>query len=146
MTRTHLVSTHDLFINGLIVSGLRVMLDFATPTLKSLVQAKIHKFFFFKKSRNTTIRLKEKESDQMREATCPEHIREEPRERKKKRNRKREEPRTEEPGLVGLGCHASRCLAWPGSRMALAAWPRWRTTRLAWPGSRTARTAWTCAT
>ena len=31
MTRTHLALTHDLFINGLVVSGLRVVSDFATP-------------------------------------------------------------------------------------------------------------------
>ena len=31
MTRTHLASTHDLFINGLIMSGSRVVSDFATP-------------------------------------------------------------------------------------------------------------------
>ena len=30
MTRNRLDSTHDLFINGLIVSGSRVMSDFAT--------------------------------------------------------------------------------------------------------------------
>ena len=32
MTRTCLASTHDLFINVLVVSDLRVVLDFATPT------------------------------------------------------------------------------------------------------------------
>ena len=32
MTRTHLASTHDLFINGLVVSGSRVVSDFATPS------------------------------------------------------------------------------------------------------------------
>jgi len=32
MTGTRLVSTHDLFINGLIVSGSHVVSDFATPT------------------------------------------------------------------------------------------------------------------
>ena len=32
MTRTCLASTYDLFINVLVVSGLRVVLDFATPT------------------------------------------------------------------------------------------------------------------
>ena len=31
MTRTHLASTYDLFINGLVVSGSRVVSDFATP-------------------------------------------------------------------------------------------------------------------
>ena len=30
MIRTHLSSTHDLFINGLVVLGLWVMSDFAT--------------------------------------------------------------------------------------------------------------------
>ena len=30
MTRTYLGLTHDLFIDGLVVSGLWVMLDFAT--------------------------------------------------------------------------------------------------------------------
>ena len=30
MTWTHLGSTHDLFINGLVISGLWVTLDFAT--------------------------------------------------------------------------------------------------------------------
>ena len=33
MTRTHLASTHDLFINGLVVSGSQVVSDFATPNL-----------------------------------------------------------------------------------------------------------------
>ena len=33
MTRTHLVSTRDLFINGLVVLDLRVLLDFATPNV-----------------------------------------------------------------------------------------------------------------
>ena len=32
MTRTRLGSTHDLFINGLVVSGSRVVSNFATPT------------------------------------------------------------------------------------------------------------------
>ena len=32
MTRTRLASTHDLFINGLIMLGLRVVSVFATPT------------------------------------------------------------------------------------------------------------------
>ena len=32
MTQTHLASTDDLFINGLVVSSLRVVSDFATPT------------------------------------------------------------------------------------------------------------------
>jgi len=32
MTRTRLALTHDLFINRLVVSGLRVVSDFATPT------------------------------------------------------------------------------------------------------------------
>ena len=31
MIRTCLASTHDLFINGLVMSGSQVMLDFATP-------------------------------------------------------------------------------------------------------------------
>ena len=31
MTRTRLAPTHDLFIKGLVVSGSRVVLDFATP-------------------------------------------------------------------------------------------------------------------
>ena len=30
ITRIHLTSTHDLFINGLVISNLRVVLDFAT--------------------------------------------------------------------------------------------------------------------
>ena len=34
MTRTRLASTHDLFINGLVVSSLRVMSDFVTPKEK----------------------------------------------------------------------------------------------------------------
>ena len=32
MTQTRLASTHDLFINKLVLSSLRIMLDFATPT------------------------------------------------------------------------------------------------------------------
>ena len=32
MTRIHLASTHDLFINGLVVSSSRVVSDFATPS------------------------------------------------------------------------------------------------------------------
>ena len=32
MTRTSLASTHDLFINGLVMSGSRIMSDFSTPT------------------------------------------------------------------------------------------------------------------
>ena len=32
MTWTHLTSTHDLFINRLVVSGSRVVSNFATPT------------------------------------------------------------------------------------------------------------------
>ena len=31
MTQTHLASTHDLFINGLVVSGSQVVSNFATP-------------------------------------------------------------------------------------------------------------------
>ena len=31
MIRTCLALTHDLFINGLVMSGSQVMLDFATP-------------------------------------------------------------------------------------------------------------------
>ena len=34
MTRTRLGSTHDLFINGLVVSGSRVVSSFATPTTR----------------------------------------------------------------------------------------------------------------
>ena len=49
---------------------------------------------------------REKESDQIGEATCLEHIREKPREKKRTRNRKREEL-----GSVGLGRRASRSLA-----------------------------------
>ena len=33
MTQIHLTSTHNLFINGLIMSNLWTVLDFATPTL-----------------------------------------------------------------------------------------------------------------
>ena len=33
ITRTHLTSIHDLFINGLVVSGSQVVSDFATPIL-----------------------------------------------------------------------------------------------------------------
>ena len=33
MIRTRLALTHDLFINGLAVSGSRVVSDFATPSL-----------------------------------------------------------------------------------------------------------------
>ena len=32
ITWTHLASTHDLFINGLVVSRSQVVSDFATPT------------------------------------------------------------------------------------------------------------------
>ena len=32
MTRSHLVLTHDLFINGLVVSSLLIMSNFLTPT------------------------------------------------------------------------------------------------------------------
>ena len=35
MTRTHLVSTHDLFIKELIVLDSRVVSDFATPRVSS---------------------------------------------------------------------------------------------------------------
>ena len=52
---------------------------------------------------------REKESDQIGEATCLEHIKEEP--RKKKKNKKQKK---KEPGLVGLGRRALRGLAWPG--------------------------------
>ena len=31
MTQTHLASTYDLFINGLVMSSSRVVSDFATP-------------------------------------------------------------------------------------------------------------------
>ena len=31
MIRTRLISTHDLFINGLVVSDSRIMSDFFTP-------------------------------------------------------------------------------------------------------------------
>ena len=31
MTRTHLASTHNLFINGLVVLGSRIVSDFALP-------------------------------------------------------------------------------------------------------------------
>ena len=34
MIRTHLTSTHDLFINELVVSGLQIVLDFVTPKKK----------------------------------------------------------------------------------------------------------------
>ena len=34
MTRAYLASTYDLFINGLVVSGLQVMSNFAPPTFK----------------------------------------------------------------------------------------------------------------
>ena len=34
MTRTHLVSTHDLFINKLVMLDSRVMSNFATPNSK----------------------------------------------------------------------------------------------------------------
>ena len=37
MTRTRLASTHNLFINGLVVSGSRVVLDFATPRFEVMV-------------------------------------------------------------------------------------------------------------
>ena len=32
MTQIHLASTHDLFINRLVVSGSRVLLDFVIPS------------------------------------------------------------------------------------------------------------------
>ena len=35
MTRTRLASTHDLFINGLVVSGLQIVSNFATLNLRS---------------------------------------------------------------------------------------------------------------
>ena len=35
MTRTHLASTHDLFINRLVMSSSRVVSDFATPDIIS---------------------------------------------------------------------------------------------------------------
>ena len=58
-----------------------------------------------------------KNSDQIGEATCPEHIREEPRERKKK-------PETErQKNLDRSAWVAAHRAAWPGSRMARgAAW------------------------
>ena len=34
MNRTCLVSTHDLFINRLVASGLQVVLDFSTPSFE----------------------------------------------------------------------------------------------------------------
>ena len=37
ITRTYLASTHDLFINELVVSGSRVVLDFATPSFFPLI-------------------------------------------------------------------------------------------------------------
>ena len=40
MTRTHLVSTYDLFINMLVVSGSQVMSDFAIPSFKYLLVLK----------------------------------------------------------------------------------------------------------
>ena len=36
MTRTHLVSTYYLFINGLVVSGSRIVSNFATPNYTSI--------------------------------------------------------------------------------------------------------------
>ena len=42
MTQTHLASTDDLFINGLVVLSLRVMSDFTTPTYG--LHAKTSKF------------------------------------------------------------------------------------------------------
>ena len=81
--------------------------------LSSLSYKPKYTIFFFKKSRNTTIRLKEKESDQMRETNYPEHIRKESREKKKK-NQKQKERRTQ---------NRRTWIGQPGSRMARAAWP-----------------------
>ena len=59
----------------------------------------------------------------MREATCPEHIKnpEKKKKKKKTRKRKREEPRTEEPGSIGEEPRphgGPRCLAWVAHRRA----------------------------
>ena len=43
MTRTHLASIHDLFINGLVMSNSRVVSDFAIP--KNKVQSSCFTLF-----------------------------------------------------------------------------------------------------
>ena len=52
MTRTRLALTHNLFINGLVVSGSRVVLDFATPTYDNVKRKDLYGKFLLNERPN----------------------------------------------------------------------------------------------
>ena len=52
MTRTRLALTHNLFINELVVSGSRVVLDFATPTYDNVKRKDLYGKFLLNERPN----------------------------------------------------------------------------------------------